>query len=62
MSQVLNVVLDDDILEAEDTAVRDNAITPDERARMNAEARRRIEEMREEAALKRALKDDIFDY
>ena len=62
MSQVLNVALDDDTFESEDVTVRDNTITPDERARMNAEARRRIEAMREDAALKRALDDDIFDY
>jgi hypothetical protein len=62
MSQVLNVALDDDTFESQDVTVRDNTITPDERARMNAEARRRIEAMREDAALKRALDDDIFDY
>ncbi|MGB0750932.1 MAG: PA3496 family putative envelope integrity protein, partial [Gammaproteobacteria bacterium] len=59
---VLNVALDDDTFESQDVTVRDNTITPDERARMNAEARRRIEAMREDAALKRALDDDIFDY
>ena len=62
MSQVLDVALDDDTFESQDVTVRDNTITPDERARMNAEARRRIEAMRDDAALKRALGDDIFDY
>ena len=31
--QVLNVALDDDTFESQDVTVRDNTITPDERAR-----------------------------
>ena len=62
MSQVMNVVLDHDSVEVEDDTAREATVSPDEKARLNAEARRRIEKLREEAALKRALNDDIFDY
>ena len=62
MSQVLSVVLDDDSGEVEDVTAREGTVAVDERSRMNAEARRQIERMREDAALKRALNDDIFDY
>ena len=42
----------------------EGAVAPSasERERMRAAARRRIEMLREEAALKRALNDDIFSY
>jgi hypothetical protein len=57
MSQVSTVVQDDDI---DVGGVPE--LSAQEREQQNAEARRRIEQMREDAALKRALNDDIFDY
>ena len=47
---------------SEAVALGGECVTPEERDRMNAAARRRIEMLREDAALKRALNDDIFDY
>ena len=62
MGQVLDVVVEQGLDEREDTTVREPTIRADERSKLNAEARRRIEKLREDAALKRALNDDIFDY
>lgn len=73
MSRVSQVVIesDDEYDEEEVTASgeaveveSEDAVAPSasERERMRAAARRRIEMLREEAALKRALNDDIFNY
>ena len=62
MSQVNNVLIEDEVEFEEDSQSRETTLTPEVSGSMNAEARRRIEQMREEAALRRALNDDIFDY
>lgn len=62
MSQVSNAILASEIAVEDDTPPRESRLSPEVSASMNAEARRRIERMREEAALRRALNDDDFDY
>ena len=62
MGQVLSAALEQIRPTRNNQSRRDAIVAPDEQARMNAEARKRIELMREEAALKRALNDDISAY
>ena len=55
------LLVDDDYVE-EPRPQSMSTPTPGEHDRQRSEARRRIEALREEAALKRALTDDILDY
>ncbi|NKC11208.1 MAG: hypothetical protein GKR94_03075 [Gammaproteobacteria bacterium] len=60
MNQMVNVIDPDDDFDEDPSA--ETTLTPEDRDRRRSAARRRIEALREEAALKRDLTDDILDY